>query len=386
MNNTERRATLSLASIYALRMFGLFLIIPVFSILSESYTGSNTLKIGLAIGVYGLTQAIFYFPFGIASDKWGRKPVILFGLILFLVGSLIAASAKTIEVVILGRAIQGSGAISSAVAALLSDLTSDNNRSKAMAIIGISICLSFFLAFMIAPPISKIIGLRGIFLLIAILTTIAIAITIWIVPEGQLNHQINHKITSTTIIKNITLLRLNFGVFVLHANQSSLFILLPQRLKNIGIPLDEHWCVYLPILFISFILMYPMMRYSEKKSYSKEAMLFSIALMLIAELYFCANSNTILSLSFGLVIYFTGFNLLEALQPTWVSRLSPKIQRGAAMGVYNTAQALGFFFGGIVGGTLLNLGEKKLFFCNATLLLLWFITSCYINFEKKYVF
>lgn len=385
MTNLEKRATFSLASIFALRMFGLFMIMPVFSIYAENLAGGqNKVLVGLSIGIYGLAQAVFYFPYGLISDYIGRKPVIIFGLTLFFIGSIVAASASSIVTIIIGRSLQGAGAISSVVTAFLADLTQEHNRSKAMAVVGASIGISFGVAIISAPIICQLIGLNGLFLLIAFFSLLAIAVVIWVVPEAPRKSLAVKKKSMVDVLKNMELWRLNYGVFVLHASQTALFLVLPHRLIASSIPLDAHWYVYLPVITVSFLIMYPLMTLAEKRGLGKQIMMLAIGLILIAQLSFAFISITMTNIIVSLLIYFVGFNLLEAMQPAWITRLSPASQKGTAMGLYNTSQALGFFAGGVIGGSIIQaLGTNALFISCAILSIIWLTVQKHLTLINK---
>jgi len=379
MSPLEIKSSVLLASIYSLRMLGIFLILPIFVIYASELSGRPTeFQIGLAFGIYGLTQAILQIPFGITSDRLGRKPVIYFGLLLFIIGSFIAGVSDQIEGVIIGRAIQGSGAISAVLTAFLSDLTSDESRTKGMAIIGASIGLTFALSLVISPILNNLIGVPGIFLLMGILAFIALGVVrFFIEPLG--NNKINSENSSDikTILKNFDLNRLNFGIFVLHASQISMFMAIPFYLINQGdIPLNQHWLIYLPVLAISFIFMVPMIIFSEKKNKTKESFIFSIALLFITQFLFIYFSNGIVGIIIALIFYFIGFNYLEASLPSLVSKLAPIQRRGLALGVYNSSQSLGMFVGGSLGGLIANFyGYQGTFLFCSLLIMIWFILS-----------
>ena len=380
MSPLEIKSSVLLASIYSLRMLGIFLILPIFSIYASELSGRPTeFQIGLAFGIYGLTQAILQIPFGMTSDRLGRKPVIYFGLLLFIIGSFIAGVSEQIEGVIIGRAIQGSGAISAVLTAFLSDLTSDKSRTKGMAIIGASIGLTFALSLVISPILNKLIGVPGIFLLMGILAFIALGVVRFFIDEPLDNKKINSENSNDikTILKNFDLNRLNFGIFALHASQISMFMAIPFYLINQGdIPLNQHWLIYLPVLAISFIFIVPMIIFSEKKNKTKESFIFSIALLFVTQFLFIYFSNGIVGIIIALIFYFIGFNYLEASLPSLVSKLAPIQRRGLALGVYNSSQSLGMFVGGSLGGLIANFyGYQGTFLFCSLLIMIWFILS-----------
>ena len=380
MSPLEIKSSVLLASIYSLRMLGIFLILPIFSIYASELSGRPTeFQIGLAFGIYGLTQAILQIPFGMTSDRLGRKPVIYFGLLLFIIGSFIAGVSEQIEGVIIGRAIQGSGAISAVLTAFLSDLTSDKSRTKGMAIIGASIGLTFALSLVISPILNKLIGVPGIFLLMGILAFIALGVVRFFIDEPLGNKKINSENSNDikTILKNFDLNRLNFGIFALHASQISMFMAIPFYLINQGnIPLNQHWLIYLPVLAISFIFIVPMIIFSEKKNKTKESFIFSIALLFVTQFLFIYFSNGIVGIIIALIFYFIGFNYLEASLPSLVSKLAPIQRRGLALGVYNSSQSLGIFVGGSLGGLIANFyGYQGTFLFCSLLIMIWFTLS-----------
>jgi len=380
MSPLEIKSSVLLASIYSLRMLGIFLILPIFSIYASELSGRPTeFQIGLAFGIYGLTQAIFQIPFGMTSDRLGRKPVIYFGLLLFIIGSFIAGISEQIEGVIIGRAIQGSGAISAVLTAFLSDLTSDKSRTKGMAIIGVSIGLTFALSLVISPLLNKLIGVPGIFLLMGVLAFIALGVVKFFIDEPLDKKKIKSENTNDikSILKNFDLNRLNFGIFTLHASQISMFMAIPLYLINQGqIPLHQHWSIYLPVLVISFIFIVPMIIISEKRHIAKEAFIFSIALLFVTQFLFIYFSNGIVGIVMALIFYFIGFNYLEASLPSLVSKWAPIQRRGLALGVYNTSQSLGIFVGGSFGGLIANFyGYQGTFLFCSLLIMIWFILS-----------
>jgi MFS family permease len=383
MSPNEVKASSILASIYALRMLGIFLILPIFSIYAAELPSQPSIfQIGLALGIYGLTQAIFQIPFGMVSDVIGRKKVIYFGLVLFIVGSLCAGLTNDIELIILGRAIQGAGAISAVLSALLADLTSDESRTKAMGIVGVSIGLTFALSLVLSPLINKLIGVSGIFILMGVLSIIAILVIKFFITEASDTKKTSYGFSDFLfILKRWDLNRLNLGIFVLHATQISLFITIPYYLiTKGGLPLEEHWSVYLPILFLSFVFMVPMIIFSQRWKLSKQTFLFSIILLFFSQFLFINYSHEILNICLALLIYFIGFNFLEASLPSLVSRIAPIDRKGFSLGVYNTCQSLGMFFGGILGGLAAkNFGYVGVFYFCGIMISIWFVFSLSIK-------
>ena len=378
MTPLEIRSSLSLASIYGLRMLGMFLILPIFAIYAEALPGSpSAFQVGLALGVYGLTQALFQLPFGMLSDRYGRKNIIYIGLLLFALGSFVSGYSDDINIIILGRAIQGAGAISAAITALVADLTRDEHRTKAMAMIGATIGITFALSLMGAPVLNRLIGVPGIFMLTGFLSLSAILVVRFVVPTPLTIN--TSKILKDppssfkSILKNKELSHLNFGIFALHAAQMAMFIVVPIALATSGgLDVNQHWKVYLPVLLSSFILMVPIIIASEKFNKSKLVFISSIFLMLIAQLMFGVLINVFWGLVASLFVYFVAFNVLEASLPSLISKIAPPSAKGMAIGVYNTCQSLGVFFGGLLGGFLADQGGSfSVFSFCAVLMTLW---------------
>ncbi len=382
MTATELRATSSLASIYGLRMFGMFAILPIFAIYAAGMQDKpSSFMIGMALGAYGLTQAIFQLPFGMASDKWGRKPVIYIGLLIFAIGSVIAGLSSSIEGVIIGRVIQGAGAISAAITALVADLTRDENRTKAMATIGATIGIAFAISLVGGPLLNQWIGVPGIFLLTAALTLCAMAVVKFLVPDPLKSHYHSDASAAPAKVKDVLfdpqLLRLNFGIFALHAAQMAMFVVVPLALAEASeLTVNEHWKVYLPVLLGSFILMVPAIIYAEKKSKVKPVFIGAILLMLIAQLVFAYSIHIFSGIVLSLSLYFIAFNVLEATLPSIISKIAPAAAKGTAIGVYNTCQSLGVFVGGMVGGFLSHqLGFASVFMFCSGMMFLWLVLA-----------
>ena len=380
MTPLERRASVSLASIFALRMLGLFLILPVFAIEASHYPGGDDpAMVGLTMGLYGLTQALLQFAYGLASDRVGRKPVIVFGLLVFAVGSFVAALAPNLTWLAIGRAVQGAGAVSAAVTALLADHTRDGVRTKSMAMVGASIGLMFALSLVAAPVLAHWIGLVGIFALTGSLALLGVVGVIWWVPPEPLQHRNQPRGHVREVLQSVALLRLNFGVFVLHAVQLAMWLALPAMLVKAGLPRDQHWHVYLPAVLGSFVAMGGSLFQLEKRGYLRAVFLVSIGLTALVQLglwLMVDATPSVLTLGLVLFVFFYGFNVLEASQPSLVSKLAPPTARGAAMGVYNTLQSLGFFAGGMVGGWLMKHGGgNSLFPVAAGLMGLWLLLA-----------
>lgn len=382
MSPVERKASISLASIYGLRMLGMFLILPIFAIYATHYEGGNNIQlVGMALGAYPLAQALFQLPYGMASDKFGRKNMIVIGLLMLIIGSIVVALASNIYVVILGRAIQGAGAVSAAVTALLADLTREEHRTKAMAMIGSTIGVTFAISLVLGPAIAHWVGIAGIFWLTAILGALAILVIKFVVPNPLISSF--HSDASAApaklkdVVKNGQLLRLNYGIFALHAAQMAMFIVVPFAiLKTSNMDVNQHWKIYLPILVGSFILMIPAIIVGEKKNLLKQVFIGAVALMLVAQLCFAGLIGSFWGVVFSLFAYFVAFNTLEASLPSLISKLAPAAAKGTAMGVYNTSQSLGAAVGSLVGGYLSHhYGFSAVFIFCAALMGVWLLAS-----------
>ena len=379
MTPLELRASFSLASIFAMRMLGLFLILPVFAMeASKLPGGDDPALIGLTMGIYGLTQAMLQFLYGLASDRVGRKRVIVFGLFLFAAGSFLAAMAPTLGWLAVGRALQGAGAVSAAVTALLADQTRDEVRTKSMALVGASIGLMFALSLVAAPLLVSYTGLSGLFVLTGGLALLGIAVVIWWVPPEPRQHKNRPRGGLLEVLTLPALLRLNFGVFILHAVQLAMWMAVPAMLVQVGLSREHHWWVYLPAVLGSFVVMGGTLFQLEKRGYLRAVFLLSIGLTAAMQvgLLLSLGGAGIASMVGLLFVFFYGFNVLEASQPSMVSRMAPAHLRGAAMGVYNTLQSLGFFAGGVMGGWLMKHGGAQLLFAVcAALMFLWLLVA-----------
>ena len=377
MTAQERRSSVSLALIFALRMFGLFLVLPVFALEARKYPGGDDpALVGLAMGMYGLTQAFFQLPLGMASDRFGRKRVIVAGLLVFAVGSLWAALANDVMGLLLGRALQGAGAVSAAVTALLADQTRESVRTKAMALVGISIGLMFALALVAAPLLAAQFGLAGLFWLTFGLTVAGIATVLWVVPSERPRSAHEQPGRLSDVLRNADLMRVNFGVFVLHTVQMAMWVAVPAMLVQAGLLKEAHWQAYLPALVLSIIAMGGLLA-MERRGRLRAAMLLSIGLILLVQVglgvvALGGGMPSLWGLGALLFVFFCGFNMLEATQPSLVSRMAPGSLRGAALGAYNTLQSLGLFAGGALGGALAKwAGAPGLFAATALLAALW---------------
>jgi MFS family permease len=385
MSPQERRVGASLASIFGLRMLGLFLILPVFAIYAPTLPGGNDLAlVGLALGAYGLTQAVFQIPFGIASDRWGRKPVIVIGLLLFVLGSFVAAWAPDMYWMIAGRVLQGAGAISAAVTALAADLTREEHRTKVMAMIGSSIGLVFALSLVGAPLLYGWIGMGGLFSLTGVLALLAIGVLLKVVPAAP--RPAGHvRLPLRQVLSDPDLLKLNLGIGTLHMIQMAMFVVLPHALiAHGGLAAVEHWKVYLPAVLASFVIMVPAIIAAEKKDKMRPIFRAAIALVALVQLGLFFFGQGLVGLALCLMFFFVAFNILEATLPSLVSRTAPPLAKGAALGVYNTTQAIGLFIGGALGGLIAQrFGDAAVFAACGGLAVVWLLVAGTMNFPKR---
>ena len=382
MTVAEIRAGASLAGVFGLRMLGLFFILPVFAVHAPQLAGGDSLTlVGMALGIYGLTQGVLQIPFGIASDRWGRKPVIYAGLVIFAAGSFLAAAAGDIWTAIAGRALQGAGAISSVVMALAADLTREQHRTKVMAMIGSTIGFTFALSLVAAPVLYRSIGMGGLFVITGLLALAAILVVKALVPDvskgaraAPLAAGKPAAAAGGRIFLERELLRLNTGIFVLHFVLYAMFLVVPAMIVHAGLGIEEHWKLYLPVVLASFVLMVPPILYADRRNKAKPVMIGCVALLAAVLAAFAAAGADagLLGLAGLLLGFFAAFNVLEALLPSLVSRIAPAHARGAAIGVYNTAQTLGLFFGGLGGGWIGGrFGAGGVFGASAGLALAW---------------
>jgi MFS family permease len=385
MTARELRASLALASLYAFRMFGLFLILPVFAVHAHALPGGQeALWVGLVLGVYSLTQGLLQLPFGMASDRFGRKPVIVFGLVLFAIGSLVAAQATDVYGTAVGRALQGTGAISAAVTACIADLTRDSQRTKAMAMVGASIGVTFALSLVAAPLLYERIGMAGLFHLTGAMALVGILVVLFAVPSPGApvgRTSADGARLERTKVREVALdpelLRLNIGIFSLHLVQMAMFVVLPQWLvERAQLPLADHWKVYLPVVAASFVLMVPPIVWGERAGRLRAVVLASIAILLATQLGYAAEPVGLLPFAVLLLVFFSAFNVLEAAVPSMVSRLAPADVKGTALGIYNTVQALGLFAGGAIGGWASSrFGGAAVFVMCAGVMAVWLLAA-----------
>lgn len=357
MTATERRAAVSLAFIYSTRMLGLFMILPVFALYARDLEGSTPLLVGLAIGIYGLAQAILQVPFGIASDRYGRKPVIVFGLAIFAAGSIVAAMSDSIYGVILGRVLQGGGAIAAVVMALAADLTQEEHRLKVMAVIGASIGLSFSFALVAGPFLGHHIGVDGIFWVTALLAVVAgLILYLWVPqPVASRFHRDAQPVPAlfAAMFRDGQLLRLNFGVFALHMILTATFVAAPLALRDgAGLPAADHWEVYLGVTVAAIVAMVPFIILAEKRRRMKQVFVGAVIALMLSEFALYVSVHSLLGMVLSLLLFFFAFNLLEASLPSLVAKMSPPDKKGTAMGIYTTGQFVGAFIGGVTGGWL----------------------------------
>ncbi|MCP9340580.1 MFS transporter [Stutzerimonas xanthomarina] len=389
MSAGETRAASGLALVFAFRMLGMFMVLPVLATYGMDLQGATPALIGLAIGAYGLTQAVLQIPFGVISDRIGRLPVIYFGLLIFAAGAVLAATADSIWGVIAGRVLQGAGAISAAVMALLSDLTREQHRTKAMAMIGMSIGVSFAVAMVVGPLLTSAFGLSGLFWVTAGMAALGILV-VAAIPRAPAH--IRHRESGVArqalgaTLRHPDLLRLDFSIFALHAVLMASFVALPLALVNeAALPKEQHWWVYLAALVVGFFGMVPFIIYGEKKRQMKRVVLGSVAVLLLSELFLWWFGNQLWSLVAGMIVFFIAFNLLEASLPSLISKVAPAGGKGTAMGIYSTSQFLGSGLGGVLGGWLFQLGGLGPVFAGCVALCaLWFVVTWSMR-EPPYV-
>jgi MFS family permease len=380
MNRLEFRAAGSLAAVFSVRLLGLFMIYPVFADYAGNLSGASPYLIGEALGIYGLTQGLLQIPFGLLSDRLGRKSMIVFGLILFGVGSAVAATSHTIGGVIVGRALQGAGAIGSVILAMVADLTAEENRTKAMAMVGITIGASFMIALVAGPIAAHFIGVKGIFWLMVALAGAGIAITQFAVPTPKLSF---HRDAETVpglivaVLRNRELLRLDLGIFALHAMLTASFLLVPGLLRaTLGMSSNNDWMVYLPVLLVSIAVMVPAIVIAEKFRHMKAVFVCAVAALVVSQVMLALGAGDFKLLLAGLVVFFSAFNVMEASLPSLITKTAPPDAKGTAMGIYSSLQFLGIFAGGVVGGFVNQYaGSTGVFALTTALALVWLLAA-----------
>ena len=375
---TERRASVTLALLFAARMLGLFLLTPIFAVAAKSLPGGDdAAKVGLALGAYGLTQAVLQIPLGMASDRWGRRPVIVGGMLLFILGGVICALAKNVDWITVGRTIQGLGAVSAAITAWVADATRPEVRTRAMAMVGGSIGISFAVSLVLSPVLVGEFGLSGLFWAISLLGFVCLLIACFVVPSVPQAKAPIVQVRPRDVLAHADLLRLNFGVYCLHFILMALFIVMPGLLSTLGnYESATLWEVYLPIILMSFVLMVPAVFYTETRRVHKVALEVAVAGLSVVLALMPLASGSFFATVAMLVGFFIAFNILEALQPSLVSRVAPPEFKGLALGFYNTSQSLGVFSGGVVGGLLAAQGRAStVFLLAAALAFVWFLTA-----------
>ncbi|WJW75019.1 MFS transporter [Thiohalobacter sp. IOR34] len=381
MTAGERRAAVSLAGIFSMRMLGLFMILPVFTLHSDELRGATPALMGFAIGAYGMTQALLQIPFGLLSDRLGRKPVIAVGLLLFAAGSVLAAVSDDIYTMIAARALQGSGAIAAAIMALAADLTREEHRTKAMAIIGMSIGLSFSVALVAGPVFDHWLGLSGIFWLTALMALAGIGILYLLVPQPVISrvHRDAEPVPAQfmSVLRDTQLLRLDYGILSLHMILTASFVALPLVLRDrLGLPIAHHWWIYLPVLLLAVAAMVPFVIQAEKRRRMKQVFVGAVLTLVLAELGLAEWGDSLAGVAISLFVFYVGFNVLEATLPSLISKMAPPDSKGTAMGFYSSSQFLGAFLGGTLGGVLLgHFGEVGVFLFCALVALLWALVA-----------
>ncbi len=374
LTSLERRSALTLACVISLRLFGLFLIMPVFSLYAKQMPDASDLLIGMALGVYGLGQVLLQIPLGLLSDRIGRKPAITLGLLIFAAGGLVAALSHTLVGIVIGRALQGMGAVAGAGTALAADLTREENRGKVMGIIGVSIGMAFLLALILGPPLEAVHGLSGLFTATSVLALASLALLWLIVPTPErprapaaagLGHVLG-------MIRDGRMLVLNGSVFFLHMLLTAAFVGLPLMLADkLHLPVSRHWELYLPVMTIAALVMGASLHHMKEIGQSLRIVMVCVVTIGLSLLGFAFSGNHLALLGLAAAAFFSAFNLLEAALPSLVSRLAPVHLRGAAMGAYSTSQFIGAFVGGAIGGIALRYGTSVIFLCAAAMTVLW---------------
>jgi predicted MFS family arabinose efflux permease len=381
MQKQELRAAVSLAAVFSVRMLGLFMIYPVFAVFARQLVGATPYKIGLALGIYGLSQGLLQMPFGLLSDRIGRKTMIVFGLVLFGFGSAVAASSRSIDGMIWGRVLQGAGAVGSVILALVADLTAEENRTKAMALVGMTIGFSFLLAIVAGPAVAGWIGIGGIFWLMAALALVGIAITTFVVPKPRRPrvHRESETVPALlgSTLRNPELLRLDFGIFTLHAMLTASFLVVPELLHGtLGVSSRDQWLVYLPVLLISVAIMVPAIIVAERHRRMKTVLVGAIGALAVSQLMLAVGGRDVYVLLAAVTLFFAGFNIMEASLPSLVTKTAPSGSTGTATGIYSSSQFLGIFIGGVGGGCVnQTYGAVGVFILACGLAVLWLLAA-----------
>ena len=380
MQPHEFRATASLALVFSVRLLGLFMVYPIFAAYAGGLSGANPYLIGEALGIYGLTQGLLQIPFGLLSDKFGRKLMVVTGLLLFVVGSVVAAMSTSVAGLIFGRALQGAGAVGSVILALLADLTSEESRTKSMAVVGITIGGSFLIALVIGPVIASVVGVTGLFWLMCVLGLVGVAIIIFLVPTPRRLevHRDAETVPSVfgAVLRNPALLRLDIGIFALHAMLTAMFLVVPGLLRaTLNVAPDNDWMIYLPVLLVSVLVMGAAVGF-ERRQRGQGLFIGAIVALAVSNALLVSGGGNAIMLIAALVIFFSAFNILEATLPSLVSKTAPAAHKGTALGIYSSLQFLGIFAGGAAGGYLnQRAGSAGVFAFTIALALLWLIVT-----------